>query len=264
MNAEVVVSVITIAWRDRDGLSKTVDSVRKQTWPAVEHIIVDGGSDDGTGDYLAALDPQPVWVSEKDNGRYDAMNKGISLSTGDLLIFMNSADVFHDSRSVEILAKKYLDEDFGWAFGLSNVVNGGRTVSIVGRIPFSHARFLLGGNVIPHQAAVFSRSLLQEIGGYDTDFGLTADQELMVRASMVQEPSTVADVVCDFDATGAGSTRGARAHYRDMVRARRKNGIVVTGSGAIDYTLSAALCGVTIVQRRVRSTLRRMRPRGRK
>ncbi len=255
-----IVSVVTIAWNDRNGVRTTVESVREQTYPNIEHVIVDGGSSDGTTEFLKSLVPQPTWVSEKDRGRYDAMNKGIELSTGEIVIFMNSADRFHDADSVEILVESARTTEKAWGYGLSNLVSNGKTIAIVGRIPFDHARFLLGGNVVPHQAAWFSRSLLKDIGPYRIDFGLSADQELMVRASMATVPTTVPQVVCDFDATGAGSARPAAAHYSDMRRARRINNIRVTPASLSDSILGLYLWGGTVMERKTRSLVRRLHP----
>lgn len=254
------ISVITIAYNDLAGVRKTVNSVRQQNYADIEHIIVDGGSNDGTREFLQGLDESVQWVSEADNGRYDAMNKGAKIASGDLLWFMHSGDIFHSKFSVDFIAREYSKREFKWGYGLSRIVNDKGTLGVAGQVPFEHARFLIGGRIIPHQASVFSRQFFWELNGYDTEFGLTADQEFMMRASMQSLPSVWAEVLCDFDAGGAGSTRNAWAHYKDMIRARASARIRVTSSPSLDSVLSIFFCAFTIIDRLLRRPLRGSRP----
>lgn len=254
------ISVVTIAYNDLQGVRNTVKSVREQQHADIEHIVIDGGSSDGTKQFLESLDAKTKWVSEPDNGRYDAMNKGAELATGELVWFMHSSDVFHSAKSAAFVAAEYGRHPFKWGYGLSNVVNQFGTIGVAGQIPFEHARFLIGGRIIPHQASVFSREFFWELGGYDTEFGLTADQEFMMRASLRDLPRAWAEVLCDFEASGAGSTRNAWAHYKDMIRARSHTQIKVTRSALLDTMLSIFFCGFTMLDRLLRRPLRRSRP----
>ena len=96
------VSVVTVNYNMRNDLLRTVASVREQIFPNVEYVVVDGGSTDGSRDILeTSLPSGTLWVSERDAGIYDAMNKGVRMSSGDWLIFMNSGDVFHDARVID-------------------------------------------------------------------------------------------------------------------------------------------------------------------
>lgn len=101
------VSVVTVVYNNLMGIAKTIQSVCEQTYSNLEYIIVDGGSSDGTVDvinrYNARID---FFVSEPDRGIYDAMNKGISLATGDYVIFMNSGDYFTDQNVVTDVFEK--------------------------------------------------------------------------------------------------------------------------------------------------------------
>jgi len=96
------VSVVTVNYNMRDDLVRTIKSVREQTFPNVEYVVVDGGSTDGSRDILeTGLPAGTSWVSERDGGIYDAMNKGVRMSSGEWIIFMNSGDVFHDPRVID-------------------------------------------------------------------------------------------------------------------------------------------------------------------
>ena len=91
-------SVITINYNHKEGLIHTIKSVLCQTCTDFEYIIIDGGSTDGSAEVIKEYDKAiAYWVSEKDNGVYHAMNKGVAQAHGDYLIFMNSGDCFHSS-----------------------------------------------------------------------------------------------------------------------------------------------------------------------
>jgi glycosyltransferase involved in cell wall biosynthesis len=87
-------TIITINYNNKEGLVKTFDSVRVQTWKDFEFIVIDGGSTDGCKELIEQNHQINYWVSEKDSGVYNAMNKGIRKATGDYVIFMNSGDFF--------------------------------------------------------------------------------------------------------------------------------------------------------------------------
>lgn len=248
------VSVVTIAFRDRDGVRTTLDSTREQDWPHLEHIVVDGGSDDGTRELLESRDGVR-WVSEKDEGRYDAMNKGASMATGDVLWFMHSADRFARHDTIRSVMERLTPSGRRWGYGLSRLTDGRSSKGIVGTVPFNAARFALGGRVIPHQASFVTKELHDEVGGYDVGFGLTADQLYLLNLATVAEPLVVPDVLCDFDVHGAGSTRGVMAHFRDMSRARRHLGVSVSGSRLVDGVWSSVLAGATTADRLQRRVL---------
>lgn len=90
-----VITIVTVVFNALDNLKSTVESVFKQpTWSDIEYIIVDGGSTDGTLEYLKTLPPAVRWVSEPDKGIYDAMNKGIRMANGEGLLFLNAGDYF--------------------------------------------------------------------------------------------------------------------------------------------------------------------------
>lgn len=105
-------SIITINYNNKEGLEKTIQSVLRQTFNNYQFIIIDGGSTDGSVDIIkqnaAHID---YWVSEPDNGRYSAMNKGIKQAKGAYLNFMNSGDTFHSSTVLEDIAKMNFTED---------------------------------------------------------------------------------------------------------------------------------------------------------
>ena len=102
-------SIITVVYNDLDNLKKTCRSVSRQTFDDYEHLIIDGGSDDGTLDFLksfSASDSHVRFISEKDNGIYDAMNKAIAMAEGDYILFLNAGDRFHERDTLSKIADK--------------------------------------------------------------------------------------------------------------------------------------------------------------
>ena len=106
-------SIITVNYNNKEGLRNTIESVIHQTYRDFEFIVIDGGSTDGSAEVLKEYDSQiTYWVSEKDKGIYNAMNKGIAKATGDYLNFMNSGDCFYDEGVLSRVAHVESDADF--------------------------------------------------------------------------------------------------------------------------------------------------------
>ncbi len=216
------ISVVTICYNDLDGLMRTIDSLTPLQ-PYIEHIVVDGASNDGTVDYLKSLPRERIWISEPDKGRYDAMNKGAGLATGDLLWFMHAGDRFASGDVIDRVIENFAEERWNWAYGLARLRSkDGSTSGVLGNIPFRYERFAVGGRPIPHQAAVISREFFSEVGEFDLKHGLAADQLWFLEAAKKCAPYVISDFLCDFDNSGAGSMRPLWHHYWDMAKARRK------------------------------------------
>lgn len=214
------ISVITISFKDLDGLKRTVDSVRAQRYAGhIEHIVIDGGSGDDVVEYLSGCEPRlTYWQSEPDGGRYDAMNQGIAHASGDLLWFMHSADRFTDPDAVAHVVECISGQGPArevWGYGMENLVGFDR---VRGPIPFNIRKFLAGWQTIPHQASFFGSSLVHKLGGYDLEFGIAADQEFMLRAALLRAPVTVRRVLSDFDTSGVGTYRLPSEVFDDLRR----------------------------------------------
>ena len=99
-------SVITVTYNAKHTLERTLKSVQEQTYPAIEHLIVDGNSNDGTVALIQQYENERLkWISEPDKGIYDAMNKGAKMATGDYLCFLNAGDTFYNVDTVEKMFK---------------------------------------------------------------------------------------------------------------------------------------------------------------
>ena len=111
MAKKPIISIITVIYNGADLLAGTIESIIGQTYPAIEYIIVDGESTDGTVAIIKKYaDHLSQWISEPDNGLYDAMNKGLKMATGDFVWFMNAGDHIYAPDTVEKMMKKWQPE----------------------------------------------------------------------------------------------------------------------------------------------------------
>lgn len=241
------VTVVTITKDDPAGLVRTRRSVVAQS-ERCEHLIIDGGSGSQVALLLGQMaeDGAKVW-SGADGGRYHAMNRGIEMSSCPLLVFLHSGDMFASDSVLARVLESYDAVCWQWAYGLTRILNkDGSVRGVGGDVPFRLPKFALAGKIIPHQAAFFDRELIDRVGGYSTTFGIAADQEFMMRCAMASLPYVIADFLCDFDGSGAGSTRSLASHLRDMARARHQNRLKVYKPPFLDDLVSAVLAAGTL------------------
>lgn len=216
-----LLTLITITFRDRDGLIGTCQSIFKQQLSVgqFEHIVVDGGSKDGSVEWYLENRPkagQFAIFSERDEGIYDAMNKGVALASGDFVCFLNAGDVFHDDSALDYIASMLGGGGADWAYGRANVVDkhGKHVRPAVGIVPYSLHRHLLGRAVICHQAVWMRRSLLEELGGFDESFGAAADYHALLRAAAISVPQAWDRVLVDYLAGGVSDADVYRQLFR--------------------------------------------------
>lgn len=254
------VSVVTVAYQHREGLGSTLASVDEQSGVRLQSIVIDGGSADGTVELLAARTSphETVHVSEPDAGIYDAMNKGLALATGDLVVFMNAGDRFSTPGTCAWIAADHGRRGWRWAYGCARMLRpDGTGEAVLAFVPFRRDRLALGLATVPHQAIAMERSLLTELGGYRIDVGVAADQQLVLRAALAAEPVVWAEFVCDFEGGGVGSGRGVLDHVRDMRRYRHDLDLQVGGSAWSDAAAGGLTYGYVAAMRLQRALRRR-------
>ena len=115
---DLKISVITAVYNRADSIAQAVQSVQAQSWPDVEHVVIDGASTDATLQVLqACLNAQTVWLSEPDNGIYDALNKGLARATGDVIGLMHSDDFYADNDVLRSVAAAFADPAVDAVYG---------------------------------------------------------------------------------------------------------------------------------------------------
>lgn len=178
------ISVVTVCYNSAATIEQCLQSIASQTWPDIEHIVIDGASSDGTLDIVKKYDnAQSVLVSEPDNGVYDAMNKGLAKATGGYVSFLNSDDLYSRPDAVELAAKKAIETDAECIMGDVQFFDGESQKSI-NRF-YSAKGFSLWwikiGVMPPHPGLFVKRSLLIDAGGFDESFKISADFDLVAR-----------------------------------------------------------------------------------
>lgn len=198
------VSIITVVYNGVKTLEETINSVLKQTYPNIEYIIIDGGSSDKSIDIIKSYAEHIThWVSEKDNGIYDAMNKGIKASTGDLIGIINSDD-WYEPNAVENVVKAYAANPGIDVFhGLLRFVDSqGNFKSIAGH----HISFISSG-MIEHPTCFISTKLYKQIGLFDTQYKAAADYDFINRAVKHKANFLFIDaIIANFRVGGITST----------------------------------------------------------
>lgn len=202
-----LLTVVTVTRNNRHGLSRTLRSVEGQDdFAHLELIVVDGASSDGTEESLQALTASNTsWVSEPDNGIYDAMNKGAGMARGDYLLFLNAGDAFYDAGSATALLAGLARHPL-WvvARAARDDLPGQPLIANQPHVWYRHA---LGLQPHCHQSTVFSRRVFLDCGGYDERFGFVSDFDLIFRFGALQAPEEVNDIVALYEGGGHSAQR---------------------------------------------------------
>ena len=177
------ISIITITYNSASSLQRALDSVQSQTYKDIEHVIIDGASTDGTRKLIEAYAKQHKnvkWVSEKDNGIYDAINKGIRLATGDVIGFLHSDDMFYSVDSIGQIAAAFEQNQAVVVYGDLQYMRGNKVVRRWKSNTFN-PRALKYGWMPPHPTVYVRREVYQQVGEYDSWFRISADYDMSLR-----------------------------------------------------------------------------------
>ena len=217
-------SIITVCYNASATISETIASVLGQTYRDLEFIVVDGMSSDGTVEILSGIkDERMKFVSEKDTGIYNAMNKGLGMASGDYLIFLGADDTFYDNKVLERVAAK-LPGDESVVYGdvllkeRKRLYNGAFT------------RWTWGHRNISHQCIFYPKSVYTRYQ-YDEKYRSTADWDYNLRLLIDGVPFTyIGETVCTFnDADGLSSS----TKDLDFLKVRRQ--MVCQAVGLLPY-----------------------------
>ena len=213
-------------------IADTVRSVSGQRYPSIEHIIIDGGSTDGTLEVLSPFREKiAVLVSEPDGGMYDAMNKGIRVASGSIIGILNADDVYAGPDVIATVVKEFVDKDIDALFADLVIVdreNIDQTIRYYRSASFAPGRFAYGW--MPAHPTFFTRKTCYErYGLYKTDYRMSADYELLVRFLARENiPYSYLDRVIVKMRRGGVSNRGIENKWitnQEIVRACRENGV---------------------------------------
>ena len=177
------ISIITATYNSASTISDTLQSVASQTYPNIEHIIVDGLSSDNTLQIVKNFPHISKVISEKDKGIYDAMNKGIALATGDLIGILNSDDFYTNYEVLSQVITSINNPTFDGCYADLNYVHPLHTSKIMRkwRSGSVNSKSFLLGWMPPHPTVFLKKDIYQKFGTFNTALRSSADYELMLR-----------------------------------------------------------------------------------
>lgn len=211
-------SIITVTLNHSGGLKRTHESLKNQDFGDYEWIVIDGRSTDDTVEYLKSV--QANYISEKDRGIYDAMNKGIDRANGQYLIFMNAGDCFSGTNILSALKKIIEKEnpDFIYGDALENI--DAQTLAKKAR----HHSKITQGMITHHQAMIYSRSLIDNIR-YNQSYKIAADYDLTLQLlNKAEKISYLPQAICIFESGGISQQQVLKGR-KEQFRIRRTNGM---------------------------------------
>lgn len=198
-------TIITINYNNLKGLKKTFDSVFSQTYKDFEYIVIDGGSTDGSKDYIEAnQDKIDYWISEKDKGVYHAMNKGILKANGEYLNFMNSGDVFFDNFTLNKFNKQNFYEDL--IYGNAKFLNNNNKITDF-LTPNELTFYYFYTTSLCHQATFIKKKLFIDYELYNEENKIVSDWEFFLKMIFLYNISVKQfnEFICIYDFDGISS-----------------------------------------------------------
>ena len=172
-------TIITVCFNSEMTIERTIQSVLNQTCQDYEYIIIDGASTDGTMDIVRKYEPlfqgRMRWISEKDQGIYDAMNKGIGVASGELIGIVNSDD-YYEPDALEIMKNLYTGYRYSILYGAVRAVKDGRETMV-----YIKNHEFIEQDMITHPSCFISKKLYDTFGRYSLEYPYSADYEFMLR-----------------------------------------------------------------------------------
>lgn len=226
------ISIITVCYNTSAYIRDCIDSVLNQDHPSVEYIIIDGGSTDGTQEIVASYGQRiDHFVSEKDQGLYDAMNKGLALCTGEIVGMLNADDIYAHSQVLSKVAHSFRQYGKDTLYGDLVYVPEDDPNKIVRYYPGKgfHPHQMSRGMMPPHPTYFVKRSLYEAHGNFDLQYSICADFDLMVRLFLLHQSSYhyLPELMVKMR-TGGSSTQGLKSTFtinREMRYSLRSHGI---------------------------------------
>ena len=178
----MLVSIVTVCFNSERTIRDTLNSVEKQSHHLIEHIIVDGKSEDKTLDIIGEYKHVSKVISENDDGIYDAMNKGLSFCNGDIVGFLNSDDFFYNNQVISGYVEKFKNQDADVVYGdLDFIAENQNKIVRRWRSSSFEKKNISRGWIPPHPTFYAKRDLFNKLGGFDKNFKFASDYDLMIR-----------------------------------------------------------------------------------
>lgn len=210
------ITIITVCKNSERFLAETIESVINQTYKSIEYIIIDGKSDDSTIDIIKNYSAHIAsWISEEDNGMYDAINKGLEIAIGDYILILNSDDVLATNDIISNVIDQIKDEKLAFFYGNMIKLKDGNTKKVkLFKVTFKQLLLSTHGTFAQHPCFFISSKLNKILGGYDLRYKYASDYDYILRALSAK------------DVTGK--------HLNIFISKFRIHDMSITASGKID------------------------------
>jgi glycosyltransferase involved in cell wall biosynthesis len=222
-----LVSIITPSFNQAHFLSETIQSVLSQDYPALEYIIVDGGSTDGSVEIIKqSADKLAWWISEPDQGQTDAINKGFAHAHGEIFAWLNSDDTYQPGAITQAEESLLSHPEAALVYADANLIDD--QGNIIGRFPSRQTdlpRLLQGSVHIPQQTTFFWSRFWKQVGPLDPSFHFAMDYDLWVRLAKLAPLIYIPQLWANFRLHGEGksATMDERC-YPEMIKVYRREG----------------------------------------
>lgn len=224
------ITIITPSFNSERFIEQTIRSVVDQRGEfQLEYLVIDGGSTDRTIDILRSYEDKLRWISERDNGQSDAINKGLRLATGDIIAFLNSDDVYFPG-ALDRVNRFFETSQRQWVFGKCDIIDeSNKRVQqwITAYKNFFIKRYsynkLLAENFISQPASFWRRSILNEVGFFDEDEHYVMDYDYWLRIGKLYEPGYIDQYLASFRWQSSSKSRtGFKQQFADELRVAKK------------------------------------------
>ena len=183
-----LVSIVTPSFNQGEFIEENILSVKKQDYPNIEHIIIDGGSTDGTLGILKRYEGDVTWISEPDNGQSQAINKGFAMATGEIIGWLNSDDVYEPGAVQTAISALSQTPDVGIVYGYARLMDAqGREREVYRSPEYSRDKLFSSPNFIRQPTVFFRKAVLDKVGYLDESLHYVMDYDLWLRMGMVAD-----------------------------------------------------------------------------
>ncbi len=245
------ISVITPSYNQGRFIERTIRSVLDQNYPNLEYIVMDGGSQDGTLDILKKYEERLTWVSEKDKGQADAINKGIIRSSGDIIAYLNSDDLYEPGALHRVAEHFRTHPETMWLTGKCRIIDEKdreirRPITAYKNFLLRHYSYplLLVTNPVSQPATFWRRKLIDEIGLFDRNEHYVMDYDYWLRIGKMYPLLAVDDALAEFRVYTSSKTSSAflKSFRQELEAAKRhSSSLVLVGLHWLSYLgISAA------------------------
>jgi len=204
-----LISIVTPSYNQAKYIRATIDSVLSQNYPNLEYFVIDGGSTDGTIEILKSYGRKLTWVSEKDKGQTDAINKGMRRAKGDILAYLNSDDIYLPG-TLKAVGEYYGRTHADWITGDCVVINDQGEPHRGGWLVRAYKRFLMAiyspttlriaDSMLPQPSTFWSRKAWEKVGKFNDSYHYVMDYDYWLRMSRYFRPHDLKQVLSGFRA----------------------------------------------------------------